>query len=221
MNWKVIMLRKISQTEKDKHFMISYMESKKRKHTKQNESRPLDTENKQPVARGVPLQLCLSPDQILPASCLLPPGQCWKLKSACSLPIPLTQAGFLHVLTSHLQKLRLAAFGVGLRELVTGWRWRVVVSCPEHWGCLWASWGDPQKLMGRLLVGVCERLAGLVSSAALWQSSLLFLQSFLHPWAAQPSVLDGARKKRTSLKASHRTREPRCSHTGSDFPSGE
>lgn len=56
------MLRKISQTEKDKHFMISYMESKKRKHTKQNESRPLDTENKQAVARGVPLQLCLSPD---------------------------------------------------------------------------------------------------------------------------------------------------------------
>ena len=68
------MLRKISQTEKDKHYMISYMESKKRKHTKQNESRSLDTENKQAVARGEPLQLVLSPDQILPASCLLPPA---------------------------------------------------------------------------------------------------------------------------------------------------
>ena len=31
MNRKVIMLRKISQTEKDKHYVISYMESKKRK----------------------------------------------------------------------------------------------------------------------------------------------------------------------------------------------
>lgn len=51
--------------------MISYMESKKRKHTKQNESRPLDTENKQPVARGVPLQLCL--DQILVRYCQILP----------------------------------------------------------------------------------------------------------------------------------------------------
>ena len=63
-------------------------------------------------------------------------------------------------------------------------------------------------------------LVGLVFFDALWQCWLLFFQSFLLSWAAQPSVLDGARKKWTSLKTSHRTREPIAQTQALIFPQG-
>ena len=47
------MLSEISQREKDKYHMISYVEyQKQNKQTKQNKNRLTDTENKQVVARG-------------------------------------------------------------------------------------------------------------------------------------------------------------------------
>ena len=45
----------------------------RKKENTQNENRPLDTANKQAVARGGPPQLCLGPDQILASlPCALP-----------------------------------------------------------------------------------------------------------------------------------------------------
>ena len=51
MDLEIVILSKVSQTEKDKYTMISLI-CGKTKQTKQSENRCIDTENKQLVARG-------------------------------------------------------------------------------------------------------------------------------------------------------------------------
>ena len=107
-NQTVIMIRKMSQTEKDKHDLKHGIE--KRKTHKMKTDPWIQRINRQLPEGG--LRSCASVlTRSLPASHVLSPGQCWKLKFACSLPIPLPQAGSLHVLTSQLQRLPLLPSG--------------------------------------------------------------------------------------------------------------
>lgn len=72
------------------------------------------------------------PGWVLPASCLLAFPRVFKF--VCFLPIPQSQAGFLYMLTTFLQRLLLATIRM---EVYVGEACRML-------GCPWTSWGDLQ-----------------------------------------------------------------------------
>ena len=77
------------------------------------------------------------PHSVFSASTLLSPGLYWLLIFVYFLAVLQIWAGFLHVLTSCLPGLPLAAIGGMLRSLNTGWA-KVV----ERWGCLYQLRGS-------------------------------------------------------------------------------
>ena len=81
------------------------------------------------------------------------------LPFVCFLTVLQIWAGFLHVCTSFLQGLALAATGSMLQELTTGWGKAV-----EHWGCLYQLGGSMGEPSGSLVAFLMECTTQLVGS---------------------------------------------------------
>ena len=135
-------------------------------------------------------------------------------------PWPADSPG-LSGLTSHLLKLACTAIRSVQGELTMGLGCAWVGSL-ECWGCLWASWWDPwarcpQRLVGRLLSGVCSLVSRICVPLTPSESPVCCPASLFLP--PRLSTLTGAGEKWTSLESSHTAGGAGCLCTCSHPPS--
>lgn len=94
---------------------------------------------------------------MLTASHSIFPECCWRLKFVVFLPLLQSQAGFLPVLITCLQKHTHVSYSYSSprstwKEPVALWVC-VQVRCEKCWGCPCARWGDPQVRHTKRLIG--------------------------------------------------------------------